>query len=227
MRQFAPDHGENIVLLCGQRIVIVDIANRAVKLDPRREVAHPSVVDAAGVTELEAPDLVRAGEYGLFKLWTKHDRETSNVLLDYGSQFEFEWVIVELGRLVPFEFEVPAKIDGQSALVKKSAAQTILRTGVPVAVAADLGHVEIGGGLDSIGEPVGEFVLVVPDSLAGKGARSGSISALIVPIGHDRVVHLELSHSPLLRRIRVNFELPRVDLRRGKRRIQQRAERQK
>src|SRR5208337_2360156 len=167
--------------------------------------------DGVRVTELEAPVLVRPGEYGLFKLWIKHDRESSDVLLDYGAQFEFQWVIIELGRLVPFEFEVPAKIDGQSTLVEEPAAQTILRTGVPVTVAADLGHVEVGGGLDSVGEPVGEFVLVVPGSLARKGARSGSISALIVPIGHDGVVHLELGHSPLFRRIRVDFELPRVD----------------
>ena len=59
----------------------------------------------------------------------------SEVLFDDRAQFKLDVGIVELRCLVPFEFGIPAQIDGQHALVEESAAQAIFGAGVPVAVA--------------------------------------------------------------------------------------------
>ena len=81
-----------------------------------------------------------------------------------------------------------------------------------IAAAAWQRQIEIRGRLDSIGETVGEFELVIPHRLARKRAGRGSIAALAVAVGHHRVVGFEFNDSPPFGRIGINFELPRIDL---------------
>src|SRR5215470_4368324 len=74
---------------------------------------------------------------------------------------------------------------------------------------------EICSRFDSIGKPIGQFVGVVPHSLASECSGGGSVTAPAVAIGNHGVVGLQFNHPALLSRIRQHFEFPGIDLPHG------------
>src|SRR5262245_22438602 len=105
-RQLALYHWKNIVLLFLYRFGVVDVTDAAVELKPRRQLAHPTVVDAAGVAELEAQVFFRAC-YGLFKNWIEHYRNRSDIFLHGNTHFEFQCCVIELRGLLILDLKIP------------------------------------------------------------------------------------------------------------------------
>src|SRR5271165_2320562 len=95
------------------------------------------------------------------------------------------------------------------------AAQSVLRSGIPIAATGWLRQVEIGGGLDTIRQSVGEFVLVVPGALAGKfSGRSARIGSAMALCNH-RVVGFQLQHPWAFGGVGLDLKFPGINLRIG------------
>src|SRR5690349_21444211 len=97
-------------------------------------------------------------------------------------------------------------------MLKEHASQVELIPGPPKAMARRLGKGEVCCGFDSVGKPIGQFIGVVPHSLASERSSGGSVTALAVAVGDHSVVGFQFNPSALLGRVREHFEFPRVDL---------------
>src|SRR5215831_1221775 len=121
--QRALDDGKDVMLLFVAWLRVVYIADTAVKLNARRNGAHPAVVEAGGVAELETQMALRAC-YRFFENRIKQDGKRPDVLLHRDAHFELQCLIVELRIPEIFHFEIPPEIDRQDAFIEKSSAQT-------------------------------------------------------------------------------------------------------
>src|ERR1700722_6778290 len=143
------------MLLVIQRVVVVYQADGAVELNARREIFQQAVVSAIAIAELEALMVAGAVKH-LLKDRIQDQGEASEVPFNDRLQFEFQVRIVELRRLVPFQFDVPSEIDRQHALVEKPPAQSKLVARPPEAMPARLRKGDVACRFDTIGEAICE-----------------------------------------------------------------------
>src|SRR5580704_7064306 len=110
------------MLLLVNRIVVVDVADAAKKLDAWRQVVLPSIRDRVGIAEFEALVLFGSVENRLLELGVEHERESPEVFFDDWAQFEFELAFIPLRSLVPLQFQIPSQVYGQRFFIEQTPA---------------------------------------------------------------------------------------------------------